>query len=81
MRDTFTMSSVNWIGGAPQKSSLHVKLRHGPAYNEASLTEIGNGRYKVQLAQRDQGIAEGQYAVFYDETVCLGGGIIDGYVI
>ena len=31
----------------------------------------------MQLASRDQGIAAGQFAVFYDGDECLGAGIIE----
>ncbi len=84
IRDTFVVSSLNWISGAPSMATegviaLRVKLRHGPFYNEAFLTLLDNGRYKVLLAERDQGIAQGQHAVFYDGTRCLGGGIIERY--
>ena len=79
IRDTFAVRSPHWINEAPQTDLLQVKLRHGAFYNTASLTLLGNDRYKVQLSQRDQGIAEGQYAVFYEGTRCLGGGVIERY--
>jgi len=31
----------------------------------------------IILADNDQGIAQGQFAVLYDQDVCLGAGIID----
>ena len=31
---------------------------------------------KVKLSDSDNGIAPGQFAVFYDDNVCLGGGVI-----
>ena len=79
MRDTFVVSGCNWIAGAPDKDTLRVKLRHGPHYNTATLARRDDESYIVRLAERDQGLAEGQYAVFYDDTKCLGGGVISYY--
>jgi tRNA-specific 2-thiouridylase len=31
---------------------------------------------KVKMSDSDSGIAPGQFAVFYDGDVCLGGGVI-----
>ena len=75
-RDTFTLRNCNWIGSAPPAGNLKVKLRHGPNFNLAELNPSSDGTYAVSLQERDQGLAEGQYAVFYDGTRCLGGGII-----
>ena len=66
VRDTFTITDCNWITQPPASGELLVKLRHGPIFNKAYLEQLTNGTYKVRLAQRDQGIASGQYAVFYD---------------
>jgi tRNA-specific 2-thiouridylase len=51
-------------------------MRHGAHKNSCTLTQDVAGKVVVKLAERDQGIAPGQYAVFYDGDVCLGGGII-----
>ncbi len=76
MRDTFNVGACNWISGAPASGTLQVKLRHGPEFNTATVTALDETKYTVQLAQRDQGIAEGQYAAFYEGTRCLGSGVI-----
>ncbi len=75
-RDTFNVTQCNWIVHEPTSDTVRVKLRHGPAFNRATLKRCENGSYSVRLAERDQGLAEGQYAVFYEGTKCLGGGII-----
>lgn len=76
MRDTLVVSDCNWIVTPPDKTQLKVKLRHGPHFHEATLEKRSEAEYRVKLAARDQGIAQGQYAVFYDGTHCLGGGVI-----
>lgn len=75
-RDTFKVTQCNWIVHEPVGDAVRVKLRHGPAFNSATLERNDDGTYRVQLAERDQGLAEGQYAVFYEGTQCLGGGVI-----
>jgi len=76
MRDSFIVENCNWINSAPHDGAVRVKLRHGPAFNDARLEKIDQHSYRVTLVHRDQGLAEGQYAVFYDGTRCLGGGVI-----
>ena len=75
-RDTFKVIHCNWIVHEPVGDTVRVKLRHGPAFNTATLERVADGTYRVHLAERDQGLAEGQYAVFYEGTNCLGGGVI-----
>lgn len=77
-RNSFIISNCNWITtfNLNELKNLHVKLRHGPAINNCSLEQIENGKYRVILEERDQGIAPGQFAVFYDNNICLGSGVI-----
>ncbi len=76
-RKSFFVESVNWISGMPSlEHFFDVKLRHGPKTSRAKLIDSGHGSYRVQLEERDQGIAPGQFAVFYEGSKVLGGGII-----
>jgi tRNA (5-methylaminomethyl-2-thiouridylate)-methyltransferase len=76
-RDTFTIERCNWISGQqPEQRNVQMKLRHGPRMYNAVLTQLNDNQLHVQLDERDQGIASGQFAVLYDGSVCLGGGII-----
>lgn len=76
LRRTFTVDAPNWIGPEPENQTLTVKLRHGPHLTPCTLT-AAEGGYRVDLEQPDGGIAAGQWAVFYDDDTCLGGGVID----
>jgi len=86
-RDRFLVGKMNWISGGPKdvvlENNLMVKLRHGEKMYECKVlsknVEFGNFEddvFEVQIDGQDQGIAAGQFAVFYDEDVCLGCGVI-----
>ena len=75
-RNNFTVEDINWIVGAPQSSRLTVRLRHGARLWPAEVEVVGGKSVRVQLDDGDPGIAAGQFAVFYDDEECLGGGPI-----
>lgn len=76
-RDTFFVQEIQWFSGnMPVDTNLTVKLRHGAHKIECTLERRSDKTYKVVLAERDQGIASGQFAVFYQDQHCLGGGTI-----
>ncbi len=76
-RDTFMVSNCNWLSGTPPtKTDLQVKLRHGKNIYNCTAVQLTENEWQVTLAQDDQGIAPGQFAVFYDGEICLGAGII-----
>lgn len=77
-RDTFNVSNFNWISGQkPEKKNLQVKIRHGKEFYNCSLEFLDNDNAIVKLDKRDQGLAPGQFAVFYDDQICLGCGVIN----
>jgi tRNA (5-methylaminomethyl-2-thiouridylate)-methyltransferase len=76
VRNSFSVIDCNWIS-MPTKTNLMVKLRHGKHMNPCTIILLDDGSADVQLSDRDQGIASGQCAVFYDGDQCLGGGIIE----
>ncbi len=77
-RDTFAVHQLNWFGEKPEDGAeLSVKLRHGPKEYLAQVQWQDEKTLEVRLEEKDFGIASGQYAVFYKDTYCLGGGIIE----
>lgn len=75
-RESFFIDHCMWSAGTiPEKKDLLVKIRHGEHLAQCQLQETQEG-LKVVLQERDQGIAAGQFAVFYDENLCVGSGVI-----
>jgi tRNA-specific 2-thiouridylase len=77
-RDRFNVSQFSWVsGGRPKKRELDIKIRHGEVSYKGVLDIGGDGVGCVTIAVQDQGIAPGQFAVFYDKNFCLGCGVIE----
>ena len=75
-RNTFTIENIHWIANQePFKKDLWVKLRHGSQKYKCTV-HYNLDKTLVKIAEQDQGIASGQFAVFYDNGICLGSGII-----
>lgn len=71
------VKDLNWIGYMPQKTQFcTAKFRYRQPEQRVKLT-VNGGRATVEFEQPQRAVTEGQYAVFYDETACLGGGVID----
>ena len=76
-RDTFIVGKFNWISREqPVEKNLEVKIRHGAHLFKCNLNFIDEKTAEVKLDKKDQGIAPGQFAVFYNDDLCLGGGVI-----
>lgn len=74
-RKSFEVEALHWIAGPPARRDLSVRVRHGRALHSATV-DLEDGRGRVHLDDRERGIAPGQFAVFYDGEVCLGGATI-----
>ncbi len=76
-RDRFTAGKFNWINKAPAEGKEYlVKIRHGANFYKSSIVYQGEDEAIITLDRPDKGIAPGQFAVIYEDEVCLGGGVI-----
>jgi tRNA-specific 2-thiouridylase len=73
-RRVLRVEQPHWVGEPPARSELLVRLRHGQRLLPCRLREAAGGALEIELAEADPGIAPGQFAVLYEDQVCLGGG-------
>ena len=73
-----TAANLNWIAGAPTLPlECSVKTRYRQADQHCKIEMIDDDRIRVNFARPQRAVTPGQYAVFYDRNLCLGGGIIE----
>ncbi len=76
-RNEFSVGKINWISSKPANNkNLKVKIRHGAKMHDCIIEWLDENILIVKMNDSDGGIAPGQFAVFYDDYMCLGGGII-----
>jgi len=76
-KDKFVVGNLHWIVEQPKVKKLQVKVRHGAAMYDCKIKFLKNDKLEVVLVNvKDEGIAAGQFAVFYEGDICLGGGTI-----
>lgn len=76
-RDQLKVKDFNWFSGErPSNKDLKVKLRHGEEFYDSHIEFNKDGSATITLDKDDQGIAPGQFAVFYDQNICLGSAMI-----
>ncbi|MGC2310735.1 MAG: tRNA 2-thiouridine(34) synthase MnmA [Candidatus Babeliaceae bacterium] len=75
-RNTFIIATPAWL---PENlnNKLTVKLRHGAEDYACLFKQESADKWHVTIDGNDQGIAAGQFAVFYDNQKCLGGSTIN----
>ncbi len=77
-RSELTAAEVNWQPGAPPDGPrrLQVKIRYKAQPAWGLVTPLPGGRAHVRFDEPLRDITPGQAAVFYDQELLLGGGII-----
>lgn len=79
LKDTFTVSDVNWITPEKPERELHasVKIRYKNDETPALIYPLENNRARVKFKHPQRAITPGQAAVFYDGDLIMGGGWIE----
>jgi tRNA-specific 2-thiouridylase len=72
-------SKVNWISGDTTQNKIRagVQIRYTAKAVSAWITPINNSKVEVEFDHQINDITPGQAAVFYQDSVCLGGGLIE----
>lgn len=72
------MNDCNWIPFKPEKKSFEctAKFRYRQPEQKCCVN-IKDDRIEVEFAEKQRAITEGQFAVFYDNEKCIGGGVIE----
>ncbi len=73
------LSSVYFIGGRPNKKVIKIKtkVRYRQPLVQASLHLLSKNKAELIFLKPQEAISPGQFAVFYQEDICLGGGKIE----
>ena len=71
------VQNLNWIGYMPPSTPFgcRAKFRYRQSEQDVTVTLTEKGAH-VDFAVPQRAVTPGQYAVFYDDTRCLGGGVI-----
>jgi tRNA-specific 2-thiouridylase len=76
-------SALHWLGGEPPayqaagELRCTARIRHRQPDSPCTVTRLGADRCEVRFEQPQWAVAPGQYVVFYDSDVCLGGGVVE----
>ncbi len=72
-RDRFRVVDAHWITAPPQTHRLTTKLRHSPQVVGCRIFGLDACGFAVELDEPDAGVTPGQFSIFYDGEICLGG--------
>jgi tRNA-specific 2-thiouridylase len=77
---TFIVTDLNWVAIPQLEDPMDctAKIRSAQKEREARIEPLANGDVKVTFFHPNDAITPGQSAVFYEEDIVLGGGIIKG---
>ncbi len=69
---------VHWLATPPAAPfRAHAKLRYRQADQAVRVTPLADGGARLEFDLDQRAVTPGQYAVLYEGTRCLGGGVIE----
>jgi tRNA-specific 2-thiouridylase len=74
-----TALDINWVSGKTPSLPFKckAKCRYRQSDQNCTIEKNENNRFFVSFDSTQRAITPGQFIVFYEENICLGGGIID----
>src|SRR5690625_1107560 len=75
--DALIATDVNWLNEVNQTFTCTAKFRYRQKDSPVNVTLIENGKVRVYFHHKERAVTPGQAVVFYQDEVCLGGGIIE----
>ena len=77
-KNSLNALNVHWISGTIPPFPLHcsAKIRYRQADQSCIVSSSANGHLQADFIEAQRAITPGQSVVFYQNEVCLGGGII-----
>ena len=81
-KNALEANELHWVSGeAPGiPFQCKAKIRYRQPDQDCTITHIEDGRCHVTFAKPQRAITPGQSVVFYQDEICLGGGIIDSAI-
>jgi tRNA-specific 2-thiouridylase len=79
LHNTLEARQLDWCSNKPLTESIHctAKTRYRQQDQSCRLEPLGDARCRVVFTQSQRAITPGQSVVFYQDEICLGGGIIE----
>lgn len=76
--DNLSANDIHWINEVPESGyQCHAKTRYRQPDQACNITIDKSGSCHVLFEQPQRAITPGQSVVFYQNDLCLGGGVID----
>ena len=72
------VEGMNFIPFPPKETEFccRAKFRYRQSEQNVTVRRTGETSLEIFFEEPQRAVTEGQYAVLYDETQCLGGGVI-----